>query len=65
MEVLTKVVYTILTIMTIIVVIPGFVTVMGFLAAGIGHWCFGYSIEQMQIIVDIVNSVWRLYGIIQ
>lgn len=63
MKILSKALHTLLIIMSIIAVIPGTVTVLGFIAVGVGHFCFGYSIEQMQWVVDAVNGVWHFYGI--
>lgn len=64
LNILTKSAHIVLILLTIVLVLPGLVTVIGFMVAVVGHSC-GYSINEMQTIIDIVNSVWRLYGLIQ
>jgi hypothetical protein len=63
LNILTKSVYVLLTILTIIVVIPGFVTVVGFAFAVISNSVFG--VDNSEIVIKVVNYIWRLYGIIQ
>lgn len=63
LNILTKSIYTLLTILTIIIVIPGFVTVVGFAFAVISHSVFG--VDNSEIVIKVVNYIWRLYGIIQ
>lgn len=62
LKVFEKAFYVLLTIMTIIVVIPGFVTVIGFGYAAVSFWVFG--VDHSAVVVDVVNYVWRLYGLI-
>lgn len=63
LNILSKAVYTILTIMTIIITIPGFVTVVSFAVCIIGKTFFGLSPESIESICNLVNAVWHFYGI--
>lgn len=62
MKTLEKAIYFILSVITIIVVIPGFVTVVGFGYAAVSFWVFG--VDHSAVVVDVVSYVWRLYGLI-
>ena len=59
---LSKAIYTLLIIITVVIAFPGFVTVTGFAYALISHWC---GVDNSEMVIDVISSVWRLYGIIQ
>ena len=64
LKAIEKAIYVLLSMITVVLVFPGFVTVMTFAVFVVGHTFFGMTAETIQPMVDFVNDVWHAYGII-